>query len=231
MSGPAKGPAEGVDGHSTKAADTPMHESCEACHSPGRTTPRGERRAPSWLTSAATEHGRGSQAPSATPSTASRSCERQSRKALEPGLVGGPTGRWRAARAPSRWVRISGMTCSVLPIEDVQPHSQLARRWLLRVGAADLTMTLCPVTCSLTEMVMGTSDRSVMAEPTHHGRWWPNHPFGILAYGPSQWPWSHQGACMCRSQRSPSPVVRVLTHRSWAGRPKNSASASVSAGS
>ena len=100
MSGPARGPAEGVDGHSTKAADTPMHESCEACHSPGRTTPRGERRAPSWLTSAATEHGRGSQAPSATPSTASRSCERQSRKALEPGLVGGPTGRWRAARPP-----------------------------------------------------------------------------------------------------------------------------------
>jgi hypothetical protein len=35
------------------------------------------------------------------------------RKILEPGLVGGPTRCWVAARATSRWVRISGMTSSV----------------------------------------------------------------------------------------------------------------------
>jgi hypothetical protein len=56
------------------------------------------------------------------------------------------------------------MTCSVLPIREFQPHSQLARRWALSAGVAGLTVTLCPTTCSLTEMVMVTSDRSGMAE-------------------------------------------------------------------
>jgi hypothetical protein len=50
------------------------------------------------------------------------------------------------------------MTCSVLPIRDCQPHSQLARRWLVLLGAVGLTVTLCPGTCSLTEMVTVTSD-------------------------------------------------------------------------
>jgi hypothetical protein len=59
------------------------------------------------------------------------------------------------------------MTCSVLPIRDAQPHSQLAQRWLVLVRAADLTVTLCPATCSFTEMVTVTSNRSGMAEPTH----------------------------------------------------------------
>jgi hypothetical protein len=44
----------------------------------------------------------------------------------------------------SRWVRISGMICSVLPIRDSQPHSQLAQRWLVLVRAADLTLGLVP---------------------------------------------------------------------------------------
>jgi hypothetical protein len=70
-------------------------------------------------------------------------------------LVGGPTRRWVAARAASRWVRISGMTCSVLPILDCQPHWQLACRWPRSGRAAGLTVTLCPATCSLTEMVTG----------------------------------------------------------------------------
>jgi hypothetical protein len=47
------------------------------------------------------------------------------------------------------------MTCSVLPIRDCQPHSQLARRWPRSVRPAGLTVTLCPATCSLTEMVTG----------------------------------------------------------------------------
>ena len=80
---------------------------------------------------------------------------------LEAGLVGGPTSGWGAARAASRWVRISGMTCSVLPTRDSQPHWQLARRWPLLARPAGLTLTLCPGTCSLTEMVTVTSDRSV----------------------------------------------------------------------
>ena len=77
------------------------------------------------------------------------------RKLPEPGSVGGPAGGWGAARAASRWVRISGMTCSVLPIRDCQPHWQLARRWLVLLGAVGLTVTLCPGTCSLIEMVTG----------------------------------------------------------------------------
>jgi hypothetical protein len=83
----------------------------------------------------------------------SRRRQRQRRKLLEPGLVGGPTGGWVAARAASRWARIWGMTCSVLPTRDCQPHWQLPRRWPRSVGAAGLTVTLCPATCSLTEMV------------------------------------------------------------------------------
>jgi hypothetical protein len=85
----------------------------------------------------------------------SRWGERQGRKLLERGLVGCLTRGWVAATAASRWVRISGMTCSVLPIRDSQPHWQLARRWPLSVRAAGLTVTLCPATCSLTEMVTG----------------------------------------------------------------------------
>src|SRR6266508_5712197 len=46
------------------------------------------------------------------------------------------------------------MTCSVLPVRDFQPHSQLALRRPLPAGGAGLTVTLCPATCSLTEMVM-----------------------------------------------------------------------------
>src|ERR671922_1567527 len=88
---------------------------------------------------------------------------------LEAGLVGGPTSGWGAARAASRWVRISGMTCSVLRIRDCQPHWQLAQRWPRSVEAAGLTLTLCPGTCSLTEMVTVTSDRSVRTERTHLG--------------------------------------------------------------
>jgi hypothetical protein len=98
-------------------------------------------------------------------------------------LVGGLTGGWAAARAASRWVRISGMTCSVLPIRDSQPHSQLAWRWPLWVGAAGLTVILCPATCSLTEMVTGHL-RSV-----GYGRSYPlgkpvtNLPAGVRACG------------------------------------------------
>jgi hypothetical protein len=58
------------------------------------------------------------------------------------------------------------MTCSVLPIRDCQPHSQPAWRWPLSARTAGATVTLCPETCSLTEMVTGTSNRSVVAEPT-----------------------------------------------------------------
>jgi hypothetical protein len=83
-----------------------------------------------------------------------------------------------AARAASRWVRISGMTCSVLPIRDSQPHWQLARRWPRSARAAGLTVTLCPATCSLTETVTAHSDRWVMAEPTHVGSGSPNWPLG-----------------------------------------------------
>jgi hypothetical protein len=46
-----------------------------------------------------------------------------------------------------------GMTCSVLPTWDCQLRMQLARRWPRLVRAAGLTVTLCPATCSLTEMV------------------------------------------------------------------------------
>jgi hypothetical protein len=70
------------------------------------------------------------------------------------------------------------MTCSVLPTRDSQPHSQPARRWPRSVRPAGLTVTLCPGTCSLTEMVTVTSNRSVMAEPTHLGSHAPNCPLG-----------------------------------------------------
>jgi hypothetical protein len=106
-------------------------------------------------------------------------------------MVDGPTRGWVAARAASRWVRISGMTCSVLPIRDAQPHSQLAQRWLVLGRAADLTVTLCPATCSFTEMVTVTSNRSVMAEPTHKGNRSPNRPLdsrrGALGMSMPQW--------------------------------------------
>jgi hypothetical protein len=46
------------------------------------------------------------------------------------------------------------MTCSVRPIRDSQPHSQLARRWPLVAWPAGLTVTLCPATCSLMETIM-----------------------------------------------------------------------------
>jgi hypothetical protein len=45
-------------------------------------------------------------------------------------------------RAASRCVRISGMTCSVRPGRDLQPHSQLARRTSLAAGEAAVTVTL-----------------------------------------------------------------------------------------
>jgi hypothetical protein len=64
------------------------------------------------------------------------------------------------------------MTCSVLPTRDSQPHWQLARRWLLLARAAGLTVTLCPGTCSLPEMVTVTS--KVMAKSTHLGSRAPN---------------------------------------------------------
>jgi hypothetical protein len=68
---------------------------------------------------------------SATRFTGVRCRECQGRTVLEPGLVGCPAGGWVAARAASRWVRMSGMICSLLPIRDSQPHSQLARCWPL----------------------------------------------------------------------------------------------------
>jgi MalT-like TPR region len=92
---------------------------------------------------------------SAAPSAGVQVSRSQRPKVLEPGLVGGLRGGWVAARAASRWVRISGMTCSVLSIRDCQPHSQPAWRWPSSARAAGLTVTLCPVTCSLTEMVTG----------------------------------------------------------------------------
>ena len=102
----------------------------------------------------------------------------QRRKVLEPGLLDGLRGGWVAARAASRWVRIWGMTCSVLPIRDCQPHSHPAWRWPRSARAAGRTMTLCPVTCSLTEMVTGQLRSSLMAEPTHLGNRSPNWPQG-----------------------------------------------------
>jgi hypothetical protein len=94
-----------------------------------------------------------------------------------PGAWRGPPRRWLAARAASRWVRISGMTCSVLPTPDSQPHSQLARRRPRSARPAGATVTLCPATCSLTEMVTGTSNRSMMAELTRLGS---HHQIGRL---------------------------------------------------
>jgi hypothetical protein len=79
------------------------------------------------------------------------------------------------------------MTCSVLPTRDSQPHWQLPRRWPRAVRPAGLTVTLCPGTCSLTEMVTVTSNRSVMAEPTHLGYRSPNSLLGAGAWGSFRW--------------------------------------------
>jgi hypothetical protein len=118
-------------------------------------------------------------------------------------LVGGPTRGWVAAKAASRWVRISGMTCSVLPIQDSQPHSQLARRWPLSARAAGLTVTLCPATCSLTEMVTAHL-RSVGDGRTYpRGKPVTKLPAQVQACAPSRSPWSRQGTRGCRLQRSP----------------------------
>jgi hypothetical protein len=118
---------------------------------------------------------------------------RQRRKLLEPGLVGGPTGGWVAARAASRWVRICGMTCSVLPIRDCQPHWQLARRWPRVARAAGLTVTLCPATCSLTEMVTAHL-RSVGEGRTYPpGKPVTNLPAHVHACALSRSPWPRQG--------------------------------------
>jgi hypothetical protein len=107
---------------------------------------------------------------SATPSTGPSRCgERQDREILEPGLGCGRAGGWVAARAASRWVRIWGMTCSVLPTPDCQPHWQLARRWPLWARAAGATVTLWPVTCSLTEIVTRHLRSVGMAKPTRLG--------------------------------------------------------------
>jgi hypothetical protein len=132
---------------------------------------------------------------------------RQRRRLLELGLVGGPTGGWVAARAASRWVRIWGMTCSVLPIPEVQPHWQLARRWLRVARAAGLTVTLGPATCSLTEMVTAHL-RSVGEGRTYP----PGNPvtncplrsrYAVAMVTPRQG--------RCRSQRSPcAPRAMVV---------------------
>src|SRR6266545_3041426 len=52
-----------------------------------------------------------------------------------------------AAMADSRCVRTSGMTSSVRPVRDFQPHSQLALRRPVPAGRALTTVTLCPATC------------------------------------------------------------------------------------
>jgi len=117
-------------------------------------------------------------------------------------LVGCLACVWVARTASSRCVRISGMTCSVLPLRDSQPHSQLARRWPLLAGAAGLTVTLCPATCSLTEMVMVTSDRSGMAELTRLGSRSPNSPLGSGRRSVAV-AWSRRDRCRSWSQRSP----------------------------
>ena len=103
--------------------------------------------------------------------------------------------------------RIWGMTCSVLPIRDSQPHSQLARCWPRSARPAGLTVTLCPATCSLTEMVTGPSDRSGMAEPIHVGSRSPDGPLGSRACGRSRWPWSGRArAGADRSARRCAPA-------------------------
>jgi hypothetical protein len=69
---------------------------------------------------------------------------------LGPASSAGWAGRYRGcldATAASRWVRICGMTCSVRPCGDRQPHWQLAWRCPLPAGGAAVITTLCPVTC------------------------------------------------------------------------------------
>jgi hypothetical protein len=131
-------------------------------------------------------------------------------------LVAGPTGRWAAARAASRWVRIWGMTCSVLPIPDSQPHWQLARRWPRPVGAAGLTVTLCPATCSLTEMVTA-HPRSVGGSRTYlPGTPVTKLPARVRACGRSRSPWSCQGGVGAdrRARRRASRALVVPTSAS-----------------
>ena len=70
------------------------------------------------------------------------------------------------------------MTCSVRPGDERQPHWQLAWRCPLPAGGGSVTTTLCPLTCSLTETIMGgsrvliTADRPIRpdgADPTATG--------------------------------------------------------------
>jgi hypothetical protein len=74
-----------------------------------------------------------------------------------PGARLGRRSRWRLGSAEG-YVQVgSDLGHDLLGAADpgLQPHSQLARRWPLCVRAAGLTVTLCPATCSLTEMVTG----------------------------------------------------------------------------
>jgi hypothetical protein len=134
-----------------------------------------------------------------------------------PGARLGRRSRWRLGSAEG-YVQVgSDLGHDLLGAADpgLQPHSQLARRWPLCVRAAGLTVTLCPATCSLTEMVTGHL-RSV-----GYGRTYPlgkpvtNLPAGVRACGRSRWPWSRQGTRRCRSQRSPVCPGRAM----WSPRP------------
>jgi hypothetical protein len=132
-----------------------MDQSREAHHTAWPLPSPEGAEASRWLTPPLLPHMVGTSVGAPCHPRSFRRRQRQNRKLLERGLVGCPTRGWVAARAASRCVRISGMTCSVLPIRDCQPHSQLAWRWPLSARPAGLTVTLCPATCSLTEMVTG----------------------------------------------------------------------------